>query len=115
MEINSTSLKKTARLAGLLYLILVITGVYGIMYIPSQIFVAGDSVATAQNMLSNELLFRTGILNDIISNTIFLLLVLVLYRLLEHVNENQAKLMVALVIVQIPFALLWRHSILLPL
>ena len=74
------------------------------MYIPSQIIVAGDSVATAQNMLSNELLFRTGILNDIISNIIFLFLVLVLYRLFKQVNKNQAKLMVALVIVQIPFA-----------
>jgi hypothetical protein len=104
MEINSSSLKKTARLAGLLYLILVITGVFGIMYIPSQIIVAGDSVSTAKNMISNEVLFRTGILNDIISNTIFLLLVLVLYRLFKHVNENQAKLMFALVIVQIPVA-----------
>lgn len=69
MEIDSSSLKKTARLAGLLYLLLVITGVYGIMYIPSQIIVAGDSVATAKNMISNEVLFRTGILNDIISKT----------------------------------------------
>ncbi len=102
MEINSSSLKNTARIAGLLYLILVITGVYGIMYIPSQIIVPGDSVSTAKNMISNELLFRTGALNDIISNTIFLFLVLVLYRLFKQVNENQAKLMFALVIVQIP-------------
>ena len=103
MEINSSSLKNTARIAGLLYLLLVITGVYGIMYIPSQIIVPGDSVTTAKNMISNELLFRTGVLNDIISNTIFLFLVLVLYRLFKQVNENQAKLMFALVIVQIPF------------
>lgn len=39
---------------------------------------------------------------DIISNTIFLLMVLVLYRLFKQVNENKAKLMFALVIVQIP-------------
>ena len=102
MEINSSSLKNTARIAGLLYLMLVITGVYGIMYIPSQIIVPGDSVSTAKNMISSELLFRTGALNDIISNIIFLFLVLVLYRLFKQVNENQAKLMVALVIVQIP-------------
>jgi hypothetical protein len=102
MEINSSSLKNTARIAGLLYLLLVITGVYGIMYIPSQIIVPGDSVSTAKNIISNELLFRTGILNDIISNTIFLFLVLVLYRLFKQVNENQAKLMLALVIVQVP-------------
>ncbi|MFC2133684.1 DUF4386 domain-containing protein [Bacteroidota bacterium] len=102
MEINSSSLKNTARIAGLLYLLLVITGIYGIMYIPSQIIVEGDTVATANNILSNEFLFRTGFLNDIISNTIFLFLVLVLYRLFKQVNENQAKLMFALVIVQIP-------------
>ena len=102
MGINSSSLKNTARIAGLLYLILIITGFYGIMYIPSQIIVPGDSVSTAKNIISNELLFRTGVLNNIISNTIFLFLVLVLYRLFKQVNENQAKLMFALVLVQIP-------------
>lgn len=102
MEKISGSLKSTARTAGLLYLFLIITGVYGIMYIPSQIIVPGDSVSTAKNIISNEFLFRTGFLNDIISNTIFLLLALVLYRLLKSVNENSAKFMLALVIVQIP-------------
>jgi len=102
MEINSSSLKNTARIAGLLYLFLIITGAYGIMYIPSQIIVSGDSVSTAKNIISNELLFRTGVLNDIITNTIFLFLVLVLYRLLKLVNESQAKIMVFLVAVQIP-------------
>ena len=102
MEINSSSLKNIARIVGLLYLFLIITGVYGIMYIPSQIIVPGDSVSTAKNIISNELLFRTGVLNDIITNTIFLFLVLVLYRLLKLVNESQAKIMFALVVVQIP-------------
>ncbi len=102
MERNVSSLKKTARLAGLLYLLLAITGVYSIIYVPSQIIVRGDAVTTAKNILSNEFLFRTGIISDIISNTIFVLLVLVLYQLFKQVNEHQAKLMVALVIVQIP-------------
>lgn len=102
MENKVYSLKKTARLAGLLYLLLVITGVYGIFYVSTQIIVLGDVVTTAQNILANEFLFRTGIINDIISNTIFVLLVLVLYRLFKQVNEHQAKLMVALVVVQIP-------------
>lgn len=64
--------------------------------------VRGDAVATANNILSNEFLFRTGIIGDIISNTIFVFLVLVLYRLFKQVNEHQAKLMVAFVSVQIP-------------
>lgn len=102
MENNVNSLKKTARLAGLLYLILVITGIYGIFFISSQTIVLGDAGATAQNILANEFLFRTGLINDLISNTIFVLLVLVLYRMFKQVNEHQAKLMVALVLVQIP-------------
>lgn len=103
MENNAHSLKKTARLAGLLYFLLVITGVYIIMYVPSQIIVQGDAITTAKNILAKEFLFRTGIITDIISNTIFVFLVLALYRLLKQVNEHQAKLMVVLVVVQIPF------------
>jgi len=95
-------LKKTARLAGLLYLILVITGVFSIMFVSSQIIVSGDVIATAKNIIVKEFLFRTGIINNLISNTIFVLLVLVLYKIFKQVNEYQAKLMVALVIVQIP-------------
>ena len=96
------SLKKTARLAGLLYLLVIMTGVYIIMYLPSIISVEGDAATVANNILSNEFLFRTGIIGDFISNIFFMLLVFALYRLLKQVNENQAKLMVALVVVQIP-------------
>src|SRR4030066_27176 len=102
MEEKTTSLKKTARIAGLLYLLLAITGAYSIIYVPSKIMVRGDAVATANNILANEFLFRTGIISDIISSTIFVFLVFVLYRLFKQVNERQAKLMVALVIAQIP-------------
>ena len=101
-----TSLKNTGRLAGLLYLILAITGAYGIMYVPSKIIVRGDGVTTASNMVANELLFRTGIVSQLISVTIFLIMALVLYRLFKQVNEHQAKLMVAFVIVQVPIVFL---------
>ena len=102
MESNSGSLKKTARLAGLLYFFWTLTGLYGMFYIPAQIKMRGDAATTAQNILSNEFLFRTSIINDLISNTIWVFMVLVLYRLFKHVDERQAKLLVALVIVQIP-------------
>ncbi len=102
MENKVYSLKKTARLAGILFLLLVITGVYGVFYVSTQIIVLGDAVTTAQNILANEFLFRTGIINDIVSNTIFVFLALALYRLFKQVNERQAKLMVILVVVQIP-------------
>ena len=106
MDQKVTSPKRTARFAGLLYLLLAIIAPYGIMYVPSQIIVRGDTAATANNMLQNEFLFRTGIVADLISQVIFILLVWVLYRLLKSVNEHQAKLMGALVIVGVPIAFL---------
>jgi Domain of unknown function (DUF4386) len=96
--------KKTARLAGLLYLILAILGSFSIMYVPSQIMVAGDATATANNILANEFLFRMGIVGDLISQVIFLLVAWVLYRLFKQVKEHQAKLMSILVIVGIPIS-----------
>jgi len=102
MENETASRKGIARLAGLLYLIWIGTGLYGMFYIPSKINMQGDAVIAAQSILSNEFLFRTGIINGLISSTIWLFMVLVFYRLFKSVNERQAKLLVALVIVQIP-------------
>jgi hypothetical protein len=98
------SLKKTARLAGFLYLIWIITGIYGIIYVPSKTLVQGNAAATANKIVDNEFIFRTGIINDIISSILWVLIVLMLYRIFKSVNEWQAKLLVALVIVQIPVA-----------
>lgn len=95
-------MKKTARLAGLLYLIWVLTGMYGLMYVSSKTMVPGDANATAGKILANEFIFRTGIINDIISGTLWVLIALTLYRLLRQVNERQAKLLVSLVLVQVP-------------
>lgn len=99
-------LKKTAHIAGVLYLILAITGAYSMMYVASQIFVPGDAAATAKNILANELLFRSGIVSQLVSQSLFVFLVLALYRLLKEVNEHQAKAMVALVLVAVPVAFL---------
>lgn len=102
MEMNSSSLKKTARLVGLVYLIWIIMGLFGMFYVPAQINMRGDAAATAQNILSHEFLFRTSIINDLISHTLWVFMVLILYRMFKQVSGRQARLLVALVIVQIP-------------
>jgi hypothetical protein len=96
------SLQKLARIASLLYLVIVICGFWGIMYVPSQIKVKNNPAATMNNMLQNEFLFRSGIASQLISSVVFVLLVLVLYRIFKNTNEHRAKLMVAFVLVQIP-------------
>ena len=99
---DMNSLKGTARLAGVLYFIWILTGVYSVFFLPSQTFVKGDAAATANKILANEFLFRTGMVNDIISSTLWVFIALILYRLFKHVNELHSKLLVALVLIQIP-------------
>ena len=102
MEADTHTLKKKAQFAGILYLIWVITGIYGAMYVPSHTIVPGDAFATANKIHVNEFLFRTGIANDFLGLLVGIILILTLYQLLKPVNESQAKLMVALLIVTFP-------------
>ncbi len=106
MEKKITSLKKTARLAGLLFLLWILTGFYDMFFVSPKIFVSGDPVASAQNILTHELLFRTSTFSGLITSTIWILLVLVFYQLFKSVNERYAKLLVAFVVVQVPVALI---------
>jgi len=96
---------KIARTAGLLYLIVVVTGIFAELYVPSQIIVRGDALATASNVLASESLFRVGIVIGLISSTAFLLLPFVLYRLLQEVDRNLAALMVVLAVISVPISL----------
>ncbi len=95
---------KTARLAGLLYLILIICGIINLVYIPSKFIVWEDAPKTFENIANSELLFRLGVVSGIITFLIFLLLPLVLYKLLNKVNKTQAKLMVIFALVSIPIS-----------
>jgi len=96
--------KKTARLAGLLFFLWIVTGFYEMFFVAPKIFVSGDTVASAQNILKHETLFRTGIFSGLLTNTLWILLVWVFYHLFRSVNERYANLLVASVVVQVPVA-----------
>jgi hypothetical protein len=98
---NVNSTKKTARIAGVLYVLLALTGIFSLMYVPTTLVVFGDATATAENIRSSELLFRSGILSGLVSNVIFVFLVLALYRLLKETSHKQAMLMVTLVVISV--------------
>ena len=97
---NST--KKTARIAGLLYLVNGVTGFFSIIYVPSKLIVSGNAAATANNILASERLFRLGMVSELICAAEFVFLLWVLYRLLAAVNKTHASLMVILGLVSIP-------------
>src|SRR5271157_4209922 len=90
---------KAARVAGAVYLSMVLTAPFSLIYVPSKLIVRGDATATASNILAHETLFRFGIVADLISSVIFICLGIALYRLFSGVNKTLASLMVALVLV----------------
>jgi len=94
------SIKKTARVAGLLY-VLVIVFAFFAGFVFSSLVVAGDAAETAHNIMANEWLFRSGFVSDLIHQTCFLLLAWALYVLLKPVNKNLALLMVLFVLVAV--------------
>ncbi|MDQ6477961.1 DUF4386 domain-containing protein [Dyadobacter sp. LHD-138] len=97
--------KNTARIAGLLYLVVVMTGIFNLAYVPGQLIVWEDAAATFNNISSSETLFRLGILSAVICYVFFLFLPLALYKLLSPVNKNHALAMVILAVVSVPISL----------
>jgi hypothetical protein len=89
------STSKNARIAGFLYLLLVIAAPLR-MLIPSTLFVNGNASATANNIAAHETLFRLGIVGDLFCGTILIFIVLALYRLFQEVDQNLAVLVVIL-------------------
>ena len=88
---------KAARVAGAVYLSMVVTAPFGLIYVPRTLIVPGNATTTANNVLAHETLFRLGIVADLISCVIFICLAIALYRLLSGVNKTHASLMVGLV------------------
>ena len=87
----------TARRAGMLYFVMAILMVIGYMYLPTLYSVPGDASATARKIATNELMFRIGIVDALVSQLLFIVVVLTLYRLFEDVDRPLARAMTALV------------------
>lgn len=95
-----------ARVAGLLYLLLLPLGVFGILYVPSIVIVPGDVAATAGNIMASESLFRLSIVTALLVQVVNILVVLLLYQLLKPVEKKIASLMVIFLLVGVPIAML---------
>ena len=94
-QIAEQSPRKTARRAGLFYLIFILTTVLA-TYVRSQFIVSGDAATTANNILASQGLFRVGFVTELVSAVFFLLAAWSLYVLLKPVNKNLALLFLLL-------------------
>ena len=90
---------KAARIAGAVYLSMILTAPFSLIYVPGKLIVRGNAAATADNLLTHETMFRLSILGDLVGQVIFICLAIALYRLLNSVNKIWAGTMVAFVLV----------------
>ena len=104
-----------ARVGGFAYLIIILAGAFGEMYVRSTIIVSGDALTTASNILSNSLLWRIGIAGDILMHVCDVIVMMCLYVLLKPVNKNLALLALLFNLIQTSVLVANKLNLLMPL
>lgn len=94
------------RKAGLLYLLIVPLGVFGILFIQSYFVVEGDINATMENIKNDAFYFRLSILSSLATQVVQIFVVLALYQVFKDVNRRMAAFMVISILVAVPIAML---------
>ncbi|HXP69425.1 MAG TPA: DUF4386 domain-containing protein [Candidatus Dormibacteraeota bacterium] len=83
-----------ARIAGGLYLIVIVGGIFAEIFVRGRLVVHGDAAATVQNIQAHELLYRLGFVVELFYCICNVPLIIILYRLFKVVNKNVALMMV---------------------
>lgn len=81
-----------ARTGGVLYLIIIIVGLFNEIFIRAKLIVSADVTATASNLLASEQLWRLGFAGSIIMLMCAIPLALIMFVLLRPVNNHIALL-----------------------
>ncbi|NGP77387.1 DUF4386 domain-containing protein [Balneolaceae bacterium YR4-1] len=77
-----------ARVAGLLYLVIIVCAGFSEGFVRSTLVVSGDATATARNIMQSEGLFRLGLASDLIAFMCDAVVAILLYRLLKPVSKT---------------------------
>lgn len=80
-----------ARIAGGLYLINIVTGIFAIIFVRQALTVSGDAAATAANILAHEMRFRLGFAAEIVTCLTNIPMAVIFYNLFKVVNKNVAR------------------------
>ena len=110
-----TSPQVYARIGGILYLMIIIAGALGEIFIRGKLIVSGDAVSTANNIMASQSLWRIGIAGDLLMHVCDIPLMLIFYVLLRPVNKNLAFLAVLFNLMQTAVLVANKLNLLMPL
>jgi hypothetical protein len=91
------SSRSKARLAGLLYLVVAVTGGFAQLVARGGVLVRGDASATAENIRANAGLLQLGFAADAVNIVAFVLLALLLHAVLSPTSPALSRTFVTLV------------------
>ena len=84
------SITKEARLTGLMYLAVIVCAGFSQGYVRANLFIPGDAVATATNIMENSGLFRLGLVSDLIAFILDAVISVVFYQMLKPYGKTLA-------------------------
>lgn len=77
-----------ARIGGALYLIIIVIGLFGEMFVRDKLIVSGDATATAKNLMASESLWRFHIAAELFLLICAIILLMILFVLLRPVSRE---------------------------
>jgi Domain of unknown function (DUF4386) len=104
-----------ARIAGALYLVIIVIGLFGEAFVRDRLVVSGDAAATAANLLASEGLWRASVSGELAYLTLAVVVGMLLYVLLRPVNRDVALLALLFTVVSIAVEAVGRLLLLAPL
>ena len=81
-----------ARIAGVLYLVIIVAAAFAEIFVRGRLVVSGDAAATATNILAHEQLYRLGGAADLIAFACDAAVALIFYELLKPVSGSLSLL-----------------------
>jgi hypothetical protein len=95
-RISETSPQLQARIAGVLYLIVIVGGTFAEIFVRGRLVVHGDAAATAHNIMAHQLLYRLGFAVELFYCVCNVPVTVIFYNLFKVVDRSVALIMVIL-------------------
>jgi hypothetical protein len=103
------------RLGGLCYLAIILLGLFGEVFVRGRLVISGDPAATAQAIAASPLLWRLGIVGDLLMHVFDIPVIVVLYLLLKPVDKSLALVATFINLIQTAVLAANKLSLLVPL
>ena len=107
--------QRYVRMGGMMYLAIIVLGLFGEGFVRATLVVSGDAAATFNGIAASPLLWRAGIAGDLLMQVLDLPVIVILYLLLKPVNKGLALLATFMNLIQTAVLAANKLNLLIPL